>query len=61
MKIRPTRAVGGKAKKGGYSFDNACVAFGKTDEVRQKNTKKKIEISPTTTIFDSPTGSVHAG
>jgi hypothetical protein len=41
MKIRPTRAIGGKALKGGYSFDNACVAFGKTDEVRQKNTKKK--------------------
>lgn len=41
MKIRPTRAVGAKAQKGGYSFDNGCVAFGKTDEVRQKNLKKK--------------------
>lgn len=41
MKIRPTRAVGAKAQKGGYSFDNGCVAFGTTDEVRQKNIKKK--------------------
>lgn len=41
MKIRPTRAVGAKAQKGGYSFDNACVAFGHTDEARQKNLKKK--------------------
>lgn len=41
MKIRPTRAVGAKAQKGGYSFDNGCVAFGTTDEVRQKNVKKK--------------------
>lgn len=61
MKIRPTRAVGGKALKGGYSFDNGDVAFGRTDEVRQKNVKKKMEIPSTTTIFDSPTGSVHAG
>jgi hypothetical protein len=41
MKIRPTRAIGGKALKGGYSFDNGDVAFGRTDEVRQKNLKKK--------------------
>lgn len=41
MKIRPTRAVGAKAQKGGYNFDNGCVAFGTTDEVRQKNLKKK--------------------
>lgn len=41
MKIRPTRAVGAKAQKGGYSFDNGCVAFGTTDEVQQKNIKKK--------------------
>ena len=41
MKIRPTRAVGAKGLKGGYSFDNGCVAFGHTDEARQKNLKKK--------------------
>lgn len=41
MKIRPTRAIGAKAQKGGYSFDNGDVAFGRTDEVRQKSLKKK--------------------
>lgn len=41
MKLTPHRAIGAKAQKGGYSFDNGCVAFGKTDEVRQQNIKKK--------------------
>lgn len=41
MKLKPHRAIGAKAQKGGYSFDNGCVAFGTTDEVRQKNVKKK--------------------
>jgi len=41
MKLIPHRAVGAKAQKGGYSFDNGCVAFGTTDEVRQNNVKKK--------------------
>lgn len=41
MRCIPHRALGAKNSKGAYSFDNGCVAFGTTDEVRQKTLKKK--------------------